>query len=113
MVRPLVSACTLHSLSKKLAPTYEELAKKVAPNTNIVIAKVDSTQHKIPGVEIKGYPTVKLFKKGPNPTVVDYRQARTLDAFVQFLKENTRFVQNKYFDSHEWVELEPQKSEDL
>jgi protein disulfide-isomerase A1 len=64
---------SLQPISKKLAPIFEELAQKLKPNTNIVIASVDSTQHKIPDIEIKGYPTVKLFKKGATPELVDYK----------------------------------------
>ena len=67
------------------------MAEKLSVNSNIVIAKVDATQHKIPGVQIKGYPTIKLFKKGEQPEIVDYKSSRSVDAFVAFLKENTRY----------------------
>jgi hypothetical protein len=50
--------------SKHLTPIYDELAKTVSENPNIIIAKVDATAHKLPGVEIRGYPTLKFFKKG-------------------------------------------------
>ena len=37
----------------------------------MVIAKVDATENEIEGVEIQGFPTLKLWKKGTNEEV-DY-----------------------------------------
>ena len=39
--------------------------------TDVVIAKVDATENEIEGVEIQGFPTLKLWKKGTNEEV-DY-----------------------------------------
>jgi hypothetical protein len=33
-----------------LAPDYEALAKKVAYNENLIIAKIDATENEVPGV---------------------------------------------------------------
>ena len=49
---------------KQLAPIYEAVAKKLANNKNIVLAKVDATANEVPGVSIKGYPTLKFFLNG-------------------------------------------------
>ncbi|MFO0131298.1 MAG: thioredoxin domain-containing protein [bacterium] len=49
---------------KALAPKYDELAVKVAGNKNLIIAKMDSTLNEVDGVSIKGFPTIKLFKRG-------------------------------------------------
>jgi len=74
-------------ISKHLAPVYENLAEKFLPNKNIVIAEIDWTTSKIPGLEIKGYPTLKFFKKGrETPEIIDYRNARTVEAFEKFIK---------------------------
>lgn len=37
---------------KALAPIYEQVAKTLAENPNIVIAKCDATANEVPGVEI-------------------------------------------------------------
>merc|ERR1712045_214305 len=45
---------------KKLAPEYEEAAKRIRttlPNT--ILAKVDSTESEIGGINVKGFPTLK------------------------------------------------------
>lgn len=46
---------------KSLEPKYEELAKNLAGNKNIVIAKVDATANEIAGVSIRSFPTIKLW----------------------------------------------------
>jgi len=69
---------------KKLIPVYDELGEKYKDSEDIVIAKMDSTANEVEGVSIRGFPTIKLFKKGDNE-VVDYDGARDLDGFVKFL----------------------------
>lgn len=49
---------------KSLAPKYEELATQLKSNKNILIAKIDSTMNEVEGVSIKGFPTIKLFRRG-------------------------------------------------
>jgi protein disulfide-isomerase A6 len=66
------------------------LALKLRSNPNIIIAKVDMDANKLPEMGIKGFPTIKLFRKGDNETIVDYKDARTVQAFLKFLKSNTR-----------------------
>lgn len=87
---------------KSLAPIYEELAKKVAHNTNIVIAKMDSTANESADVNIKGFPTLKWFPKGSKKNPVDYDGERTVDGFISFLKSKTSFP---------WVEEGEKKAE--
>jgi protein disulfide-isomerase-like protein len=61
---------------KTLAPKYEELATKLKNNKNILIAKMDSTENEVSSVSIKGFPTLKLFKRGSKSTPIDYSGAR-------------------------------------
>jgi len=69
---------------KKLVPIYDELGEKYKDSKDIVIAKMDSTANEVENVSIKGFPTIKLFKKGDNE-VVEYSGNRDLDGFVEFL----------------------------
>merc|ERR1711981_1532198 len=71
---------------KKLTPIYDELGEKYKDSKDIVIAKMDSTANEVEGVSIRGFPTIKLFRKGDNEAV-DYNGARDLDGFVKFLDE--------------------------
>jgi protein disulfide-isomerase A1 len=73
---------------------YQELAKKLLPNKNVVIANIDWTVNKVDGVDIRGYPTVRFYKKGgETPEIIDYNDARTVEAFEKFLENNTRYKQ--------------------
>jgi len=70
---------------KKLVPTWDQLATAVKGKFNV--AKVDCTVEKEAGktYEIRGFPTIKLFKDGE---VVAYSGARTVEAFVKFVEDN-------------------------
>jgi len=58
-----------------LAPHYDEAAELLASNPNIVLAKVDSTENEIAGVNIEGFPTLRFWGKDKsNP--VDYNGGR-------------------------------------
>lgn len=73
---------------KKLTPIYEELAQKLAGETDIVIAKMDATENEHPAMPVTGFPTLKLFK--PNSKVgVNYDGDRSLKDLVKFLETQT------------------------
>lgn len=75
---------------KALAPKYEELAAlygTVDLASKVTIAKVDATANDVPD-EIQGFPTIKLFPAGKKDAPVDYSGARTVEDFIQFIKEN-------------------------
>ena len=74
---------------KKLAPVWEELATKLKPFSNIIVAKFDGTANDIPpqhGFQVMGFPTVKLFRA--DGEIVDYEGDRSLADLFQFVKTN-------------------------
>jgi len=75
---------------KQLAPIYDAVAKKLASNKNIVLAKIDSTANEVPGVSIKGFPTLKFFLNGKKNQPVDFEGDRTEEGILKYLKEKTR-----------------------
>lgn len=85
---------------KQLAPIYDAVAKKLSHNHNIVIAKIDSTANEVPGVNIRGFPTIKFYQNGKKSTPLDFEGDRTEEGILKYLKEKTTFP---------WVE----KNEDL
>jgi len=76
---------------KQLEPKYEELAKSLSSNKNIVIAKVDATANEIPGVGVRSFPTIKMWARGKKSDPIDYNGDREVEGFMKFLKENTDF----------------------
>lgn len=72
---------------KKLKPIWDELAKEMESNKDIVIAKVDSTTNEVPGIAIKSYPTLKFYPKG-NKKGVDAKVGRNLADLKKYLQEN-------------------------
>jgi len=69
---------------KSLAPIWDELGEKFKDAEDIVIAKMDATANEVKDVKVRGFPTLKLFKK--DNTIEDYNGGRDLDSFVKFLR---------------------------
>lgn len=78
---------------KALAPKYEELGTLYANSEfkdKVVIAKVDATNNDVPD-EIQGFPTIKLYPAGDKTNPVTYSGARTVEDFIDFIKENGKY----------------------
>jgi len=80
---------------KTLAPKFEAAAKKIANNKNIIIAKCDATANEIPGVNIKGFPTLKFYKGNDKKNPVEFEGEREEAGIISWLKEHT---------THTWVD---------
>jgi len=74
---------------KKLTPIYDELAKNLKHNTNLVIAKMDSTANEVETVSVQGFPTIKFWPANNKSTPMDFNGDRTVEGFTKFLKENS------------------------
>ncbi|XP_071957200.1 thioredoxin domain-containing protein 5-like [Antedon mediterranea] len=73
---------------KRLAPTWDTLAEKFDDNDKVSIAKIDCTVHKstCQQYEVRGYPTLILFKNGKN--VEKYSKSRELDSLFSFMNDH-------------------------
>lgn len=80
---------------KTLAPHYDEAAKKLSNNPNILLVKVDSTLNEVAGLEIQGFPTLKFYGKDKSQPPIDYNGGRDTDGIISWLKEHTEY---------DWVE---------
>ena len=51
---------------KQLAPIWDELGEHFSSDEDVVIAKMDSTKNEVDGIQVTGFPTLKLFAKETN-----------------------------------------------
>ena len=54
---------------KKLEPVWNELGEYYDGRDDVTIAKMDATTNEIEGLNIQGFPTIKLFLAGDKATV--------------------------------------------
>jgi protein disulfide-isomerase A1 len=62
--------------SKKLAPKYEKLARKLTHVKNLIIAKIDASENDSP-VAIEGFPTIMFFPSNKKDSPIVYDGYRT------------------------------------
>jgi len=74
---------------KSLAPKYETLGEEFASDSNIVIAKVDSTENDTPA-KIEGFPTIIFYPAGDKKNPITFEGDRTVEAMSAFIKENRK-----------------------
>jgi protein disulfide-isomerase A1 len=82
---------------KAIAPIYEDLAKAVSNNPNLIIADVDATANDMDGMTVGSYPTIHLYS-AKNKSPLAFKGERTVKDMIEFLKENCSLpfeVQNK------------------
>jgi len=72
---------------KQLAPIYDQLAEKLKDNTEVLVAKMDSTVNELETVKVTSFPTIKLFLKDTNE-VIDFNGDRTLEGMSKFLESH-------------------------
>jgi protein disulfide-isomerase-like protein len=72
---------------KKLAPVWSELADSVK-GSDLMIAKIDSTEEKVKNLEVKGYPTIFFYPK--NREKIAYEGSRDLLGLQTWLNQNSK-----------------------
>jgi len=72
-----------------LAPIYDDLAKKLKHNKNLVIAKCDGSANEVDAVHIKGFPTIKFWPAGKKSNPIDYDGDRTVEGFSKWLTSHS------------------------
>merc|ERR1711879_9773 len=72
---------------KKLEPVYREVAKRLEGVGSIVIAKIDATSNDVAGVDVEGFPTIKLWRADNKADPLDYDGDRDVDSFLAWLEE--------------------------
>lgn len=68
-----------------MAPAWREFAEMMEnEQDDVVVAKIDWTEHQIPGIEISGFPSLKYYPKN-NKGGIDYQGQRQVWDFVNFM----------------------------
>jgi len=70
---------------KAIAPIWDQIGQKYSDKDDLVIAKVDSTKNEIDGIDIEGFPTIKMFKKETNEEI-EYIGKKDLESMVKFIE---------------------------
>jgi protein disulfide-isomerase A1 len=71
---------------KKLTPIYEQLAKNLSHNPNLIIAKMDATANEIENLLIEGFPTIKFWPANFKNNPIDFNEERNIESFTKFLE---------------------------
>lgn len=74
---------------KHFEPIFSALGNKLRDIHGLVIAKMDLTSNEIEGLHVQGYPDIKFYSKNKKNNPVDYREARTEEEFIEFLKRHS------------------------
>uniref|UniRef100_A0ABM5EZH7 protein disulfide-isomerase n=1 Tax=Pogona vitticeps TaxID=103695 RepID=A0ABM5EZH7_9SAUR len=72
--------------SKAMAAVWEELGEKYQDHKDIIIAEMDATANEVAEITIRAYPTLYYFPVGQGRKMIEYRGARDLESFSQFLE---------------------------
>jgi protein disulfide-isomerase A1 len=82
---------------KKLEPVFRDVAKKLESVSTLVIAKIDATANDVEGVDVEGFPTIKLWRADKKDDPVDFDGDRDVYSFINWLEEKVSipFSQNE------------------
>lgn len=71
---------------KSLAPKFDELAKKLAGESGVTIAKMDATANDVPSpYEVTGFPTLYFVPKNSKQSPKPYNGGREVDDMLKFI----------------------------
>ena len=76
---------------QSLAPEFTGAAKKLSKNKKVALAKIDATAEPKLGTKynVRGYPTLKWFKKGEKENPKDYTGGRKKQDIVKWVEKKT------------------------
>ena len=71
-----------------MAPKYEELGRLFQGSNDVVIAKIDATANDVEHhIDLKGFPTIVLYKKDAKTAPVAYNGDREAAAIEKWINE--------------------------
>ena len=79
---------------QQMAPMWEELANELKDVQGLVLADMDTTSNEVEGLELEGFPTLKLYLKGKKTAPLEFDGDRTPEDLKAYLKEHSTAYQN-------------------
>jgi len=73
-----------------MQPAWEEFAKSLAGNDDVVVAEIDATANELPtAYTVRGFPTIFWCDKGNKNVPQKYQGARSVEAWTGFMEQKT------------------------
>ena len=79
----------------KLEPAFNELAEKLKYNKNLIVAEYNLAANDFDWFEIRGYPTLIMFKAGDKEHHITYEGNRTVEDMMNFVIANLGEVKDE------------------
>lgn len=75
---------------KHLEPAYETLAREMGGHADVVIARLDASEHRALGSRygIQGFPTLKFFSKTDKSGTTEYEGGRDTKSMKEYVEKN-------------------------
>ena len=96
----------------KLEPAFNELAEKLKYNKNLIVAEYNLVANDFDWFEIRGYPTLIMFKAGDKEHHITYEGNRTVEDMMNFVIANLGEVKYEKEDKKLKEEEEKRKVEE-
>lgn len=79
---------------QQMAPMWEELASELKDVQGLILADMDTTTNEVAGLELEGFPTLKLYLKGKKGEPFEFDGDRTPEDLKKYLIEHSTAYQN-------------------
>jgi len=96
----------------KLEPAFNELAEKLKYNKNLIVAEYNLVANDFDWFEIRGYPTLIMFKAGDKEHHITYEGNRTVEDMMNFVIANLGEVKDEKEDKKLKEEEKKRKEEE-
>merc|ERR1719219_932015 len=77
--------CFCSQIKNCFSKLFDNLGEEFEKDDSVVIAKMDATANEADGVNVRSFPTLKLWKKDTND-LVDYDGARDFETLAHFVR---------------------------
>lgn len=77
---------------QKLFSIFDEIAKKVSSNKDVLVAKINAANNEHPNFEIIHFPSILLYRKGWNNSPLVYKGDYSIDEILKYISKEAGVV---------------------